>query len=118
MRIWICCIFILLVSTLCRASSAPAWSIKTKHSANSEVAQTPAVEHNSGNQHCDQLEDTEAIAAAYTQYNTFSPVLPIVDNWLKPVFYPVIGTRLATRRNNARIQPFYKLILFPFHVFW
>lgn len=118
MRIWTCCIFMLLVSTLCRASPASTWSLKAARATILTVIKTPAVEHQSSKQYCDQLEDTEAVSAVYTQYNIFSPVLLAMRSWLKPVVYPLADNRPANRRDNARIPPFCRLILFPFHGFW
>lgn len=118
MRAWFGCIFILFVSTVCSASPAFAGSAKTWPSVKSEVVQTSAIEHHGRNHHCDQLEDTELITAAYTQYNTFGPLILTVYHGLKTVIYPVANTAFRPGRHNALIQPFYKLILFPFHVFW
>jgi hypothetical protein len=113
MRAWFfACIFMLLASTLCRASPVSACSVK------SAVAQTAAVEMQHRSQHCDQPEDAEVLTAAYIQSNAFGPVVLNIYHGLKTIIYPAATTPLTSRRDNARLQPFCKLILFPFHVFW
>lgn len=118
MRAWFGYIFIVLVSTFWAASPVLAAAPKTAHSARVTVVQTPRVECHSPNQHCDQPEDTEVITATYNQYNAYGPVVLTNTHGFNARVYPVTAISLATGRNNTRIQPFYQLILFPFHVFW
>nr|WP_067057412.1 hypothetical protein [Mucilaginibacter sp. L294] len=118
MRAWLGYIFILLIGTCCASSPALAASVKKVHSTKATLVQTPAVRHNDRNQYCDQMEDTEVITANYTQHTAYEPVVLTLIGKFHPNINITAAARLSTGRDNARIQPFYKLILFPFHVFW
>lgn len=82
------------------------------------VQTAPAVEQRGHSQHCDQLEDTEVIAAACNQQTAYGPIVLNVIPGFNTCIYLPIAVPLPTGRDNARIQPFYRLILFPFHGFW
>lgn len=82
------------------------------------VTQAPAVGQPGRSQHCDQLEDTEAISATYNQPTAYGQVVLIIVNKFYALIYPVTAARLPCGCDNAYIQPFDRLILFPFHGFW
>lgn len=107
-----------LVSILGTASPVLAAPAKNALPAKVTIIQTPAVEQAGHSQRCDQLEDTEAISATYSQPTAYGQVVLIITNRFHAPIYPAIATRLPSARDNAHIQPFYQLILFPFHVFW
>ncbi len=119
MRAGLAYIFIVLLSAFWAASPALAAPAKTLHPARAAIVQAPsAIDRQGQSQRCDQLDDTEVITATYNQNNAYVPVIFSLAHGLNSIVYSVVITPLATRRDNARIQPFYQLILFPFHGFW
>lgn len=119
MRVRFGCMIILLVSMFCYASSAFAVPAKISgHSAKLAAAHSSVIDQNNHNQHCDQPEDTEVITASYTRYYGLDPIILMAYSGLRSAIYPASGVGFYAIADNTLIQPFYKLILFPFHGFW
>lgn len=118
MRAWLNYMLIILVSILCHASAAFGVSATAHSSVKLAVVQAAAVKQHERSERYDQLDDTEVITAAYTQYNTLGPVLLLNYQGLKTTFYPAVHSIGSLGRRKTMIQPYYKLIIFPFHGFW
>jgi len=116
MRAWINCLFVLLVSTFGVASPALAATAKTAHSARATVVEARATGQH--NQRCNRIEDKAVVTTANNQSNTCCPVEPAIIHRSAACIDPAVAAYLPAVHDNARIQPFYRLILFPFHVFW
>ena len=112
-------IFIILVSILWAASPVHAASAKIPRWTSTTVAQAcSAIAQQGRSQHCGQLEDTEVITAAYNKKLIYAPDLLIPAERFNTSLNRVAAVPLPDGRDNARMQPFYRLILFPFHGFW
>lgn len=119
MRAGLAYIFMVLVSGFLASSPAFAVSAKSCQPARTTVVQTSsAIEQQRQSPHCDQLENTEVITAAFNQQTAFGPVVMNSLSGFKARTYQVVVSPLPAGRDNARRQPFYQLILFPFHGFW
>jgi len=116
MRAWISCLFILPVSTFGVASPTLAATAKTAHSARATVTEAGATGQH--DKRCNRIEDKAIVAAANNQSDTCCQVEPAVIHRSAALIDPAVAAYLPAIRGNARIQPFYRLILFPFHVFW
>lgn len=110
--------FIILVCSFWAASPAHAAPAKSTCQARVTIVQTPAIADQGHSERCDQLEDTDVVTAVYNQHTVDAPAGFSPGYGPDKFIYPVIDTPLPAGRGNARIQPFYQLILFPFHVFW
>jgi hypothetical protein len=118
MRAWFNYMLIILVSMLCNASIVFGAPAIQRSSVKLTVVQTASVKQHNPSERYDQLDDTEVIIAAYTQYNAPGPVVLLNRPGLKTVIYPAAHANCKPCQNKALIQPLYKLILFPFHGFW
>lgn len=108
-----------LVGILWGALPADAALSKANHPANVTVVKTStSLERPGPGEHCDGSEDSEVITAAYHQNPVYGPVVLTRIKRFKALNYPVVSASSRGSRNNIRIQPFYQLILFPFHGFW
>lgn len=111
-------IIMLFISASCGASAHAVLPTHKAHSTKLTSAHAMVIDQAGNGQHCDRLEDTEESITAYNQHSTFSiMLLPGRLNQL-PAIYTACISGSKTKRNNARIKPFYRLILFPFHAYW
>lgn len=119
MRAGFAFIFVVLVSSLWAASPVFAARTKAPQQVKATIVQTStAIEQHGSDQRCDLLEDTEVITATYHQQPAYGPAVLIRIHRFNANIYPAAAAPLPGSRDNARIQPFYQLILFPFHGFW
>lgn len=118
MRAWISCLFILLVSAFWFASPALAATAQTVHFAKATVVEARIAGQHEQSQRCNRLEDKAVITAANNQYETCCPTDPAIIHKSGAFIDSTVNAYSPVVRGNARIQPFYRLILFPFHVFW
>lgn len=119
MRAGLVYIFAILMSAFWAASPALAARAKAHHRVQTAVIKSStAVEQHGYGEHCDQPEESEVITAAYHQNSAYAPVMLTVIQRFNAFIYPVVMAPLPGSRDKARIQPYYRLILFPFHGFW
>jgi hypothetical protein len=118
MRAWFNCMLIFLISIFCNASAALAMPVKLISPAKFVIVQTATVEKHQPTQHCDQLDDSEVLTAAYSQHSAFGMPIPFVYREIKALIYPNAYSSFTHGQDNVPIQPFYHQLLFPFHGFW